>query len=50
MADEADHKAIEKAAVCDTRLSFSTGSKETCAREEIVELLGKSALSKSQEH
>lgn len=49
MASEKDHKAIEKATIYDLRLIFSTGEKDTYTREEILQLLDKIALAKSQE-
>lgn len=49
MASEKDYKAIEKATIYDLRLIFSTGEKDTYTREEILQLLDKIALAKSQE-
>ena len=49
MLTEKDYKMIEKATLYDLRLIFSTGEKDTYTREEIVELLDKTALAKDQE-
>ncbi len=46
MLTEKDYAVIEKAALYDLRLVFSSGEKDTCTREEIVEPLDKIAMAK----
>lgn len=44
-----DYKVIEKAMLCDLRLIFSAGGKDTYTREGIVGRLDEIALAKDQE-
>ncbi|MDE6455022.1 MAG: hypothetical protein K2L38_03735 [Dysosmobacter sp.] len=49
MGSEKERKDIQKALLHDLRLIFSTGEKEDYTRQEILDLLDKTALAKDQE-
>ena len=49
MASEMDHKAIKIATLYELRMLLSADDKQTYQKEELLQLLDKIALAKSQE-